>query len=766
MFCGKCGAEIQEGAKFCWECGCQQQVPIDSGNHSNCFFDVVSKGLSGQFDVVRELGRGGMAVVFEAVEKSLERRVALKVLPEKFTHDEDFSQRFLGEARLVSKLFHPNIVPIFSVGQTSGIIYFSMALLCGSLSEQIPGKVTDAVKVIKDVAAGLDYAHGKGLVHRDIKPDNIMFDENSRAIVTDFGIVKALDGTRLTKTGMTLGTPEYMSPEQVLADEIDGRADLYSLGVVFFRLLTGQLPFSGSSPTRILYRHVHEKPQAPFSINDEVPSDLNLINLKLLEKDPGNRFQTGKELIEALDYWLASKTQSTQNIGVNNGYETERENQSQPSTTPRTALFVELDSSPEMIGANDSDTVPQSESLASSERDSKTVHLPTQIGNIGNQEENEDQTYCDNSPRAEKTVFVARKPNDRDAGGVARPKIVLFFLSIVVVIAILFVGLVFFPGQEEQENKKAQSAEALPVVSREEMRQEPDVVEIPSQVETEADEVETLVSAVDQEDGTAVESYAGGTNSSAVKRAALLEEKQPHAENVGKKTTSQVAKNPTVGFFESLQMEFVWIEPGTFEMGNRAGSPDEKPAHQVSLTKGFFIQSTEVTQNQWQMVMESNPSLFKGDTLPVEQVSWHDVEKFIQRLNSRTDHVFRLPTEAEWEFVAKTGGHVEFSQSLDEIAWYKDNSSESTHAVGTKKPNLLGVFDMQGNVWEWCEDYFGDYKSSRENDPIGPNSGLYKVVRGGSWESVAWGCRPTVRGSTTPYSVSSGIGFRLVKELK
>ena len=211
------------------------------------------------------------------------------------------------------------------------------------------------------------------------------------------------------------------------------------------------------------------------------------------------------------------------------------------------------------------------------------------------------------------------------------------------------------------------------------------------------------------------------------------------------------------------------VEGGTFTMGATAEmsepASDETPTHQVTLSS-YAIGETEVTQALWQAVMGNNPSYFKGDDLPVENVSWDDCQTFINELNNLTGQRFRLPTEAEWEFAARGGNrsnHTQYSgsRSLDEVAWYNGNSDSKTHPVKTKRANELGIYDMAGNVWEWCQDRCGSYSSSSQSNPTGPGSGSYRVDRGGSWGSTARVCRSSCRYFNPPYFRGNYLGLRL-----
>lgn len=221
----------------------------------------------------------------------------------------------------------------------------------------------------------------------------------------------------------------------------------------------------------------------------------------------------------------------------------------------------------------------------------------------------------------------------------------------------------------------------------------------------------------------------------------------------------------------NVSFKMIMVESGSFTMGATPEMKDpwddEKPTHQVTLTQDYYIGKTQVTQTLWKAVMGDNPSWFKGDNLPVECVSWNDCQKFISKLNSLTGQKFRLPTEAEWEFAARGGNkskHYQYSGSnnLDDVAWHWNNSGGQTHPVATKKPNELGIHDMSGNVWEWCSDWYGSYASNAQTNPAGPNSGSYRVLRGGSWNHCARSCRSSNRNYCTPdYSINF-LGLRVV----
>lgn len=216
----------------------------------------------------------------------------------------------------------------------------------------------------------------------------------------------------------------------------------------------------------------------------------------------------------------------------------------------------------------------------------------------------------------------------------------------------------------------------------------------------------------------------------------------------------------------SVTFKMIKVVAGTFQMGSSSGNNNEKPVHQVTLTNDYYIGETEVTQELWQAVMGSNPSNFKGNKLPVENVTWNDCQTFIAKLNELTGMNFRLPTEAEWEFAAR-GGNVSQgyiysgSNTIDDVAWYAPNSSKKTHEVATKTPNELGIYDMSGNVWEWCQDWYGDYSNEAQTNPTGPASGSSRLCRGGSWYDNYGKCRSAYRDGYMPSQTYTNLGLRL-----
>lgn len=260
----------------------------------------------GRYKLVRELGRGAMGVVYEATDPNLGRTVALKAIQSNTigTNPEEAALRFKNEARATGGLSHPNIVTVFDAGEDQGLLYIAMELLEGEtleahLAHQRTLSREKAIDITRQVCVALDYANSKGIVHRDVKPANIMLLPNGVVKIADFGLARTAEA--ITMTGQVMGTPHYMSPEQVRGRPVDERSDLFSVGVMLYQMLTGERPFEGQSITTIMYKIVHEEPTPPRALDSSIPPGLSVIVQRMLAKSPEERYQTGAELVTALE---------------------------------------------------------------------------------------------------------------------------------------------------------------------------------------------------------------------------------------------------------------------------------------------------------------------------------------------------------------------------------------------------------------------------------------------------------------------------------
>jgi eukaryotic-like serine/threonine-protein kinase len=262
--------------------------------------NLINTLFDGRYRVMRKLGSGGMADVYLAEDEELGRRVAIKILNDRHANDEQFVERFRREAKNAAGLSHPNIVSIYDRGEAEGTYYIAMEFLDGrSLKELLiargPMPIEDAVAHTRQILHALRFAHKKGVVHRDIKPHNVMADPDGRLKVTDFGIARA-GASQMTEAGAIVGTAQYLSPEQARGAAVDQRSDLYSVGVVLYEMLTGEVPFTGETPVEIAMKHLSDAPRPPSTIRPDISPDLDMIVLRALAKNPDDRFQSAEEM--------------------------------------------------------------------------------------------------------------------------------------------------------------------------------------------------------------------------------------------------------------------------------------------------------------------------------------------------------------------------------------------------------------------------------------------------------------------------------------
>src|SRR6266581_849923 len=313
--CPQCGAAIGPGVFFCPRCG--TGIPVPEGARTtlaappgprpdggrNAQLDALREAALGEYEVLAELGRGGMATVYLAHDLALDRKVAIKVLaPALLLMGEGMVERFKREARTAAALSHPHIIPIYAVKESEHVLYFVMKYVQGRALDTVIRDVgTLPIPMVQTILAqvgdGLGYAHRHGVIHRDIKSANIMLDEDGRAVVTDFGIAKVVQAEGLTMTGVTVGTPTYMSPEQCATRDVTGASDQYSLGVVAYEMLTGRLPFLGNSTMSVMYAHFNERPRPVAELRPDCPPNLAAGVMRMLEKDPAQRWPSMDDIV-------------------------------------------------------------------------------------------------------------------------------------------------------------------------------------------------------------------------------------------------------------------------------------------------------------------------------------------------------------------------------------------------------------------------------------------------------------------------------------
>src|SRR2546423_283324 len=315
-YCARCGTSLAPGAYFCLRCGTSVPVAATGGGatvapplrrappaQQNAQVEALRQATLGEYEILAELGRGGMATVHLAHDLALDRKVAIKVLaPALLLMGEGMVERFKREARTAAALSHPHIIPIYAVKESEHVLYFVMKYVQGrALDTVIRDVATLPIPMVQTILAqvgdALGYAHRHGVIHRDIKSANIMLDEDGWAVVTDFGIAKVVQAEGLTMTGVTVGTPTYMSPEQCATRDVTGASDQYSLGVVAYEMLTGRLPFLGESTMAVMYAHFNERPRPVAELRPDCPPNLSAGVMRMLEKDPARRWPSMDDIV-------------------------------------------------------------------------------------------------------------------------------------------------------------------------------------------------------------------------------------------------------------------------------------------------------------------------------------------------------------------------------------------------------------------------------------------------------------------------------------
>ena len=682
-----------------------------------------SIGRLGHYEILEMLGQGAFGIVFKAFDEKLHRQVAIKAISPQLAATSPPRKRFLREARSVAAIRHENVVQVYSV-EEQPLPYLVMEYVDGrTLQEKLdaggPLEAPEILHLGRQMANGLAAAHDKGLIHRDIKPGNILLEAGAeqKVKITDFGLARAADDATMTRTGTIAGTPMYMAPEQALGETLDHRADLFSLGSVLYQMASGRPPFRGSTAVAVLKRVTDERPRPIQDILSDVPDWLCAIIEKLHAKNPDERFQTAKEVAD---------------------------------------LFARCQNELQLNGKVTAVSVSGRENYAAKES----------------------SAVAETTDRREPATARSFRP----------------LILAVAAVLLLFVGLT------------VTELTGITSVIRKSGSPGPTVAGGSSQSDTE---------------GTSLESAKStgwrGWPADAPKPAIApfnAEQAKKHQE-----AWAAYLKVP-VEYTNSIGVKLRLIPPGEFTMGMtkaeadaivlRSGNhkywksmtPTSAPEHHVRLTQAYYLATCEVTQEQYEKVMGVNPSYFSAGgegkakvagqetkQHPADRVSFVDAAEFCIEL-SRQERLqpvyvsafnaitlipgdgYRLPTEAEWEFACRGGTntawfHGEQESTFETVAWFGDNSGGMTHPVGQLKSNPFGLYDVHGNVCEWCQDWYDPQAYAQRGagpivDPHGPDAGAARVHRGGNWGGGAPFCRSDLRFAEVATARSpGGVGFRL-----
>ncbi|GDY11332.1 hypothetical protein LBMAG53_02090 [Planctomycetota bacterium] len=639
--------------------------------------DLAVGTMLGKYRIEDRLGLGGMGVVYRAVDTRLDRTVALKLMKPELAREKGFRERFLREARAAARINDPHVVTIHDVDEVNGLLYMAFEFVPGGdLSVRIrrdgPLNADEALHVLIGCARGLMAIHRAGLVHRDIKPQNIFIDAQGRAKLGDLGLARSSSGDdRMTVTGAQMGTPAYMSPEQAAgAADVDIRADIHALGGTLYMLLTGQPPYAGPTMWAVVNQVMDLDSPAPDprTTRHDLSETISKLAMRALSKRREDRHQTPEELIADLQQALGESTQAT----------------------PGTVL----------LGGN-----------AALER----------------------------SAQVRASLKIAKKPAPQSpTAAPARSRMALLIGSLVGLIAVIgLAGYVLGGGGGNAGSVQPASDGG---------RSDPPV--------------------------------AGAGNPGATGPAAPTKAAQPAA--IVPPVAPGAQARPVWAAAVGTDAQGTWadlkvgdltqrwrrIPAGTFTMGSplsENGRKDDEIVHPVTISKDFWMADSEVTQALWQAVMDSNPSQFTGDlNRPVENVSWVDCLQFIKALNVKAPGLdATFPSEAQWEYACRAGTIGAHTGEPAAVAWFESTSGAQTHPVKAKSPNPWGLYDMHGNVWEWCADWEGDTGTSAQQDPVGPSGGANRILRGGSWLEPAKKCRSANRSGDYPGNRSHDQGLRL-----
>jgi formylglycine-generating enzyme required for sulfatase activity/tRNA A-37 threonylcarbamoyl transferase component Bud32 len=715
-------------------------------------------GKIGRFTIRRFLGEGVFGRVYEAYDLSLRRVVALKVAKAEQLATAGRVRRFQREARAAAGLAHPNIVGVFDAGQDGAHHYIAMSFIAGRsleavLETQGSGRalpVKQAVQIVRKLAEALAYAHRNHVIHRDVKPANVLIDEQGEPLLADFGLAARADEEDRETRGKALGTPAFTAPEQ-WRGEAEAASDQYSLGCLLYELLTGQTPFSGSNDGHYMFLHLNDPPPSPRTVNAAVPRDLETICLKCLEKEPGKRYPDCQALADDLRRWQEGEPVTARRPGMAERLlRWSRRNPALASLLGVTLLALVTVT---VLSANLA--VARNNALREADKAKKARDF---------------------------LVNIFEKAKTDEKGGN------------VTVRQLLDEAETRIPDEfEDQAELRDELLKAIGDVKRGIAQRTPQamILEVRGTVQ--------LQSA----DGKKKEAVAQALlnlddrlslSSDAQVQVVFLSDFHKERLAPGREVTIDYKGcQPADAIFEhdsSVLMTFVRLPKGTFYMGwyGTKGSAKKTP-----ILEDFEIAVHDVTQGQWEAVMGrgNNPSWFsrKGNgrhlvvdisdeelkLFPVENVSWDDAQAFIKKLNEkerRHGYVYRLPTDAEWEYACRNG-----ATSLEECSFhfYLDkptNDLSSSQAnfdgnypegkgekgpllhrptrVGAYHPNKLGLCDMHGNVWQWCADL---------DNP----KGSHRVIRGGSWFEFGQFCQAWFRRTIAPSDRGINLGFRLAR---
>ena len=756
-----------------------------------------SKLLANRYIVIRKLGEGGMGMVYLAEDTELgNNKVAIKFIPPMLAGNVRAIKNLKKEAQTAMQLSHPNIVRLHDLHTDGHQKFLVMEYIEGKTLEEILAEkdndkltLEELLPIAKHIAAGLDYAHSKNVLHRDLKPSNIMIGKSGTIRLLDFGIAREMKDSFTRVTGQeTSGTLPYMSPEQLMGENPSPSMDIYSFGAVLYECLSGHPPFYRGD----IRRQIEAK--EPPNVGD-VPEYVNKALQATLAKKASNRPATAKELI----LWLGKEQAAAGKVDeMLLDVKAPREAPDSMVVVEKIRKWVKIHKAQWKEGEwkdfvislyDDGCAVGMSRSKLERIRDSKkkiwikaekirTAENRRRAAKEAERKRKEAEEAHRESKEGRlfeeiKTAptiqlcerYLSEFPNGRYVRKVKKTneglrnerKGQFSLVKIIAVLALVLVmaGYIGISSLQPKESPTRKSPEQNKKQSRQTVRSSPrSVYRTPAS------------------------------------------------------TTSSVSRQPKQGDIvtNSIGIKLVYIPAGEFMMGSSRSAAElareydtkeeyfanELPQHTVRISRGFWMGQTEVTQSQWQAIMGTSVSQqiakaekdnnFKvetfvrglGSNYPMCLINWDEAAEFCKKLSQKESRAYRLPTEAEWEYACRAGSGLRYSfggndNMLYQYAWYTRPTMPrgmlfTSKPVGQKKPNAFGLYDMYGNMWEWCSDWYDEkyYSKSPSSDPTGPTTGRNRVLRGASWESWLMYCRSAERFNMPPVMRFHDTGFRIV----
>ena len=693
----------------------------------------------GKYRIEEKIGQGGFGITYRACQPlMLERKVCIKefCLKQHFTREsttsaitypndtarkdaEIYQQKFIKEAQTLYSMHHPNIMEIYDIFEENNTAYYVMEYIEGeSLKDMLEHRgcipEAEAIGYIRKVAEALKYIHSRNINHFDVKPGNILVrSRDDEIILIDFGTAKHYDSKTGSATTMSSGllSPGYAPIEQYKQGGVSlftPETDVYALGATFYKLLTDNTP---PEPTEII---INGLPDLPSSVS-KATKDLIRWSMQLNKAD---RPHSCDEFLNALPSNVDPDFNSRISESNDVSYEA-------------------------TISINSGETEYFDKSKVSNE---ETILVGSSIGTTS-QTDFIEATYAIEAKYKNDPVGTAAKAQTGDND------------------AAVAYGMMALRGQGITQDLEVAYSWFELAESNGDARAEKII-----------DQWDSLRNKYYKKEKTPKElSHNNGKSSSLAVLCIIgvisLIGVFCFFNNYSLDKVSSQPISSITYTVNGVSFEMMKVEGGKFIMGatSKMKEPwyDEKPIHEVTLTNNYYIGKTEVTMALWKAVMGKTPQNYEASK-PVVYVNWNDCQNFCKKLNSMTGQNFRLPTEAEWEFAAKGGNNSKDylysgSNKLDNVAWYENNSEGKTHDVATKQPNELGVYDMSGNVLEWCNDIYGYYRTSPQTNPSGLCDGYKRVIRGGNYINNNWSCRTSCRYYSDNSSDSRflGLGFRL-----